>query len=379
MPSINMQQCFARNEKLKHYPKVSIDSIPSKFQLMISSTSNIFGKCLFVFIMLIMNFVHCRHLLHISLDSVFTVKIRGLTHFLKDNWLPIIFYLRYNHNLMRQIDDHWNRLQIDYDYETRKYFWTRKAFNRWILNVLVILSFIISYCYGFYKMYYYTDGDKLTSELNFKQNSISITIVWLFGSILYFVHFCKLCIYIDLVILAQTAVQFNLIKLKKLLNESTKDGKSLNINDIQNIRHKYLLSCRLVDKIDEIISLDLLFKFTDFVINSFDLSYTLLYTEQNRWDKCNKIIHHTIGLIYTVFYTHATLKIHDQSLESLAIVYKLSLKTNSIRLLNEISLFFNHNEIGFTFGGMFMLTTSSLSTLFSMLVTIVFASPSFVS
>uniref|UniRef100_T1KJF2 Gustatory receptor n=1 Tax=Tetranychus urticae TaxID=32264 RepID=T1KJF2_TETUR len=378
MPSINMQQCFVRNEQLKHYPKVSIDSIPSKFQLIISSTSNIYGKCLSVFIMFLLNLVHCHALLYISLDSIFSIEIGKLVSLLLRNWMFIIFYLNYNQNLCKQIDDHWNGLQIDYDYETRKYFSTQKAIYRWLTYILYILPYMMRYCYSFYMD---NDDNKsnLSSAVDFKQNIILYFLLTICAPITFFVHFCRSCILSDLAMLAQTAVQFNLVTLKKLLKESRKDEKSLNINAIKNIRHKYLLSCRLVDKLNEIMSPSSFLLFIYFLANACHLSYSLLYTEQNQSDKWYNIILTSSLLITNLVYTHAMIKIHEKSKESLAIVYRLSLKTNSMRLLNEISLFLKHKEIGFSFGGIFMLTTSSLSTLYSIFITIILALPSFVS
>uniref|UniRef100_T1KJE8 Gustatory receptor n=1 Tax=Tetranychus urticae TaxID=32264 RepID=T1KJE8_TETUR len=376
MPSINMQQCFVRNEQLKHYPKVSINSIPSRYLLMISSTSNIYGKCLFVLIVFITNLVHCRGLLYMSLDSVFSVQLRTFIYFLHGNWIFMVFYLRYNHNLLKQIDEHWNGLQIDFDYETRKYFWTRKAFYRYLTYVLFTLSIIITYGSQFYA-WNDKDNSKLSREVFFKQNIIFYFLLMICVPIVYFNYIFQCFIQMDLPILAQTAVQFNLIRLKRLLNEAKKDEKSLNINAIQNIRQKYLLCCGLVDKIDEVMSPCLFLMFTDFVVHASALSHALLYTELNQSTQWAVVMQNSLNLINAWLFTRSTLQIHEKSLESLAIVYKLSMKTNSIHLLNEISLFLNHNEIGFTFGGMFMLTTSSLSTLFSVLITFILALPSF--
>uniref|UniRef100_T1KJ71 Gustatory receptor n=1 Tax=Tetranychus urticae TaxID=32264 RepID=T1KJ71_TETUR len=378
MASINMQQCFVRNEQLKHYPTITIDSIPSKFQLIISSTSNMFGKCLFVLIMFILNLVHGRAIMYSSLDSVFTLKIKSFLFFLIGNWMFITFYFRYNHKLIKQIDEHLKGLQIDFDYETRKYFWTRTTLYRWFIRAYYIFSFIIRYCYELYT-WSVKDRSKLSSEVAFKRSIIFYFLLFICAPVAYFKHFCQIYIEVDLPILAQTAVQFNLIKLKKLLNETTKDEKSLNLNAIKNIRHKYLLSCRLVDQINEVMSPALFFLFTNFIINTCNLSYTLLYTEQSYMSKCYNLIQNSFSLVGALLSTYSSIKIHDQSLESLATVYKLSLKTNSIRTLNEISLFLNHKEMGFTLGGMFMLTTSSLSTLFSIFITIVFALPTFAS
>uniref|UniRef100_T1L6B4 Gustatory receptor n=1 Tax=Tetranychus urticae TaxID=32264 RepID=T1L6B4_TETUR len=371
MPSINMQQCFVRNEQLKNYPKVSIDSIPSKFQLIISSTSNIYGKCLFVFIMFILNLVNCRALLFISLDSMFSAKFGALLFVLIANWMPIVFYFRYNHKLVEQIEDHWNALQIDYDYETRKYFWTHTAIYRWLVYVMYILLFTFHYCYSIYTL-----SDKHTSKHPIG-NGLFYFLLLILALIISSVHFCQTCIHMDLPMLAQSAVQFNLIALKKLLNEATKDAKSLNITAIQNIRRQHLLICRLVDKIDEIMGPSLLLMCTHFLANACHLAYALIYNEQNQLTKWYNVILTSFILITNMIYIHANVKIHEKSLELVAIVYKLSLKTDSIRVLNEITLFLNHNEIGFTFGGMFLLTTSSLSTLFSILITIIIALPSF--
>uniref|UniRef100_T1L6B3 Gustatory receptor n=1 Tax=Tetranychus urticae TaxID=32264 RepID=T1L6B3_TETUR len=362
MPSINMQQCFVRNEELKHYPKVSIESIPSKFQLFISSTSNIYGKCLFVLIMLVINLFYCRELL--SLDAVFSFKLSAFIQLLYGNCLYMVFYFRYNRNLVKQINDHWNSLQIDYDYETRKYFWTHTAIYRRLLYVLYTLFFIIS-C--FHPIFLY----------NGQHNIVIYFYLLVCSPLSLFNRICWNCIYFGLIHLAQTAVEFNLVKLKKMLHESRKDEKSLNINAIKNIRHKYLLSCRLVDKINEIVSPLQFLIFTNLIANACQLSYSLLYNEQNELDKLLGNIQMGSILMHILLYTHLTVKVHKKSQESLAFVYKLSLKTNSMRLLNEISLFLNHNEIGFTFGGMFLLTTSSLSTLFSILTTIIIALPTF--
>uniref|UniRef100_T1KJE9 Gustatory receptor n=1 Tax=Tetranychus urticae TaxID=32264 RepID=T1KJE9_TETUR len=364
MTSINMQQCFVRNEQLKHYPKVSIASIPSRLLLMISSTSNIYGKCLFGLIMFLPNLYYFYYFLHTSLDAIFSGKLKNFLRFLHGNWIFIVYYFRYNHELVKQINDHWNALQIDFDYETRKYFWTRKAIYRRLTNALYI--FLIIFRYG-YEFYIWNDRHGIMFYF--------LLLIW--TPIGFVKHFCESCILLDLLTLAETAVRFNLIQLKKLLKKSTKDGKSLNTNAIENIRHKYLSSCRLVEKIDEIISPHLLLMFVDSLISACDLCYNLLYTEQSQVHKCYQIIFNSVILITILVSTVLGIKIHEKSQQSLAIVYKLSLKTNSMRLLSEILLFLNQSEIGFTLGGVFMLTTSSLSTLFSILTTIVFALPTF--
>uniref|UniRef100_T1KJ72 Gustatory receptor n=1 Tax=Tetranychus urticae TaxID=32264 RepID=T1KJ72_TETUR len=370
MTSINMQQCFVRNEELKHYPKVSIDSIQSKFQLMISSTSHIYGKCLFVLIMFLFNLYYFRELLYFSLDAIFSFTFESFIRLLYGNGIDMVFYFKYNHKLMKTIDDDWNGLQIDFDYETRKYFWTHKAKCRRLINVVSIFYLIIT-C--FYPISLYNTQQRI----KLVQHIIYYFCLLVCFPLYQYKRFCHCCIYVDLILLAQTAVQFNLIKLQKLLNETRKDEKSLNINVIENARNKYLLSCRLIDKMNDIMSPCLFFIFTNFAVNAGHLFYNLLYTKEDEAGKLITNFQLSCSLTLVLLYTHLSLKIHEKSLESLATVYKLSLKTNSIRLLNEISLFLNHNEIGFTFGGMFMLTTSSLSTLFSIIVTIVFALPTF--
>uniref|UniRef100_T1KJ78 Gustatory receptor n=1 Tax=Tetranychus urticae TaxID=32264 RepID=T1KJ78_TETUR len=374
MPSINMQKCFVRNEQLKHYPKVSIDSIPSRFKLMISSTSNFYGKCLFVIMMFSLDIFAVLDLLYISFDSIYSAQLQSF-HAILGHLPYLIFYFRYDHKLVKQIEEHWNALQIDFDYETRKYFWTYKAFYRWLTYFMYIIAIIIIY---FNQSSMQMEKDKIiSSEVVFRENIKFYYACLIIGPLAFLNFFCNCCIQMDLPILAQTAVQFNLIKLKKLLNESLKAEKSLNIDDIQNIRHKYLLSCRLVDKINEIMSPCLVLAFTHFVANGCALAYTMLYTQPNQLTSWSPVIISSFFFTTSLILTRSALKINEKSLESLAIVYKLSLKTNSIRILNEISLFLNHNEIGFTFGGMFMLTTSSLSTLYSAFITIVLAIPSF--
>uniref|UniRef100_A0A158P5F2 Gustatory receptor n=1 Tax=Tetranychus urticae TaxID=32264 RepID=A0A158P5F2_TETUR len=370
MPSISMQQFFVRNEELKPYPKVSIDSIQSRYLLMISSTSNIYGKCFFVLTIISSNLLHCRYLLYNFMDPSLSIQFKTFLYVFLEIAMFSSFYFNYNHNLLKQIEEHWNGLQIDYDYETRKYFWTHKAiYRRLTYAMLLILN--ISYQFHLW-------NDNYMIKYKGKLASVIFYLVFIIcGPIHYFNHFCKTCINMDLPILAQTAVQFNLIKLKKLLDESAKDENSLDINDIQNIRYKYLLSCRLVDKINEIMSPLLLCRFTYFLLNAWSLSYSLLYAKQGQSYQWLSVIQSGLILTAILLYTHSSIKIHEKSLELLATVYKLSLKTNSMALLNEISLFLKHEEIGFTFGGIFMLTTSSLSTLFSILITVMIALPSF--
>uniref|UniRef100_T1KJE7 Gustatory receptor n=1 Tax=Tetranychus urticae TaxID=32264 RepID=T1KJE7_TETUR len=373
MTSINMQQCFVRNEQLKHYPKVSIDSISSRFQLIVSSTSNIYGKCLFVLTIFSSTLVHCHDLLYSSMDLSLSGQLfKTFLYVLLEIVMFSAFYFNYNHRLLKQINDHWNALQIDYDYETRKYFWTHKAIYRWLTYALLSIIYIS------FHFHLWNDNDMIKYKSKFAFTIFCFE--WFICAPMhYFHHFCMTCINMDLPILAQTAVQFNLIKLKKLLQKSAKAKKSLNIKDIQNIRHKYLLTYYLVDEINQIMSPLLLCRFGFFLLIAYHSSYDLFYAEQDQSNKGLLFITSSLVLIAVLLYTHSSIKIHEKSLETLAIVYKLSLKTDSLRILNEISLFLNHSEIGFSFGGMFMLTTSSLSTLFSILITVIIALPSFSS
>uniref|UniRef100_T1KJE1 Gustatory receptor n=1 Tax=Tetranychus urticae TaxID=32264 RepID=T1KJE1_TETUR len=373
MTSINVQNNI-RNEELKNYPKMSINSIPCRFKLMISSTNGAFGKCLFLLLLLFQNSMYFNPLMKISLDSVFSIEPKSIVIFLIQNSGISFFHFNYNHNFLRQIDDYWNELQIDFDYETRKYFWTQMAIGRSFTIILYIIIFTLNYSYLFYAWY----QEKTYSSKDFSLDDVfNYVFHIIFGPVAYYNFYCQSCVLIDLLILAQTALQFNAIKLKKLYKESVKDDKILNIDVIADLRKKYLSTHRLVDKINEIMSPSLFLIFMLFVSNSCDLFYALIFLEHHLLIKLNRTIRCVLGLILLLKIAHLAIQVYAKSQELLMTVYKTSLKTDSIRILNQITLFLNCNEIGFSFGGLFMLTTSSLSTLFSILTTIVIAIPSF--
>ncbi|XP_025018148.1 uncharacterized protein LOC112539639 [Tetranychus urticae] len=188
-------------------------------------------------------------------------------------------------------------------------------------------------------------------------------------------NFCQSCIFTDILILAQTALLFSVIKLKKL--GSVRGKKILNIDVITDLRQKYLSTHRLVEKINEIMSPCLLIMFIHFTLWVIHLSYVLLFLDAHQLIKFNRIMQCVIVLISLVFIASLAIRVHKKSQELLMTAYKLSLKTDSIIILKEITLFLNCNEIGFSFGGLFMLTTSSLSTLFGILTTMIIAIPSF--
>uniref|UniRef100_T1KJE3 Gustatory receptor n=1 Tax=Tetranychus urticae TaxID=32264 RepID=T1KJE3_TETUR len=373
MTSINVQ-CNIQNGKLKNYPKVTVNSIVSKYKLVISSTGNKIAKCLFILFMLQGYILFLNELWESNLNSHPLSRLGIIVEDSIQYVVAIFMYLNYNHNFLRQIEHHWNELQINFDYETRKYFWTQMVIGR-LFSIFTVIQITIYYI----SCVFYLLEHSLLHDVSSIEDNVIFHLVWIiFFPVVYFNTFCDFFIHIELSILAQSALQFNLIKLNKLYKESVKDNKILNIDVIQDLRQKYLSTRRLVDKINETMSLYSCSIFILFVINSCHLFYNLLYLESHRtkWTQASMSV---LFLISFSKLAHSAIQVHTTSQEILMTVYKLSLKTDSIRVLNEITLFLNCNEIGFSFGGLFMFTTSSLSTLYSILMTIVIAIPSFAS
>uniref|UniRef100_T1L2U2 Gustatory receptor n=1 Tax=Tetranychus urticae TaxID=32264 RepID=T1L2U2_TETUR len=376
MTSINRHQCFLKNEDLKNYPKISINSIPSRYKLMISSTNGALGKCLFILIALVLNMKYLNFILAISSDPGLSVLSKSaVCYALIDNIYFIFLHFNYNHEFFGQIEDYWNELQINFDYETRKYFWTQQAISR-LFTLVTYTSYIaFNYIDSFYG--WYTETANNSSKDSFIEDVFHYVLQIIVGPVSYFNKFCQTCIFNDILILAQTALLFSVIKLKKLYIGSVRGKKILNIDVITDLRHKYLSTHRLVEKINEIMSPCLLIMFIHFTLWVIHLSYALLFLDVHQLIKFKRIIQCVIMLMILVFMASLAIRVHIKSQELLMTVYKLSLKTDSIRILSEMTLFLNYNEIGLSFGGLFMLTTSSLSTLFSILTTIVIAIPSF--
>uniref|UniRef100_T1KIK5 Gustatory receptor n=1 Tax=Tetranychus urticae TaxID=32264 RepID=T1KIK5_TETUR len=336
--------------------------------LNVSSTSGIVQKCFFAFTLILLQLKFLIGNRDISLNSIFTADSRLIVFFLCDICIFSLFHLKYNHTFVKKVNDLWYDLRIEHDYETRKYFWTHKVTYR-LLQVTCLIFYLTFNIFHFYK--WFNSGlEKLGNADLFWA---SITRALIFYPYLISHNF----ILFDLSILAETAMQNIEKHSKELYKELLSNEKVLNFEAIHNLRLKYVQIHQLVDKINEIISPCLLVYLINFICRFIHLVYLILFVQQSGLSRLYQIIGGIATFTITYFIIHLTLQVYLKSQQVILTVYKLSLKTDYLKVLNEITLFVNRNEIGFSLGGICMITSSTMTTLFSVLGTLIIAIPSF--
>uniref|UniRef100_T1KIK3 Gustatory receptor n=1 Tax=Tetranychus urticae TaxID=32264 RepID=T1KIK3_TETUR len=362
-------QYWIRSDEPTNFPAITVDSIASRLILKVSSTSRTMEKCFFAFTMILLYFRYLIKLCGISLDAVFTVDANTILYFLCQISLFSLFYQKYNHTFVEKVHDLWNELQIELDYETRKYFWTHKVFY----YSVTVFSKICTLIYDLGNVYYYwpyKDSDSLQSPFDYWTWVMRVPIIYSY----YICHDFILC---DLSIAAQTAIQNIESQLKRLYKESLKDERALHFTIIHDLRIKYLQTHRLVNKMNELMSpclLVFLIIFTNYFIRMF---YLILFVQQSRFVQMYQLSGCIGSFILIITIIHLTAQVYLKSQRLLMAAYKLSLKTDYLKVLNEITLFVNCNEIAFSLGGICMITSSAITTFFSILATLIIAIPSF--
>uniref|UniRef100_T1KJF4 Gustatory receptor n=1 Tax=Tetranychus urticae TaxID=32264 RepID=T1KJF4_TETUR len=365
---IKVLQHWIRSDEV-NFPEITINSIASKLILKVSSTSGIVGKCLFAFAI---SLIHSRYLIKlpgISFDKVFTADPNTILDFSCGIFYFSLFHFKYNHIFVKQIEDVWNELQIGFDYEARKYFWTRKVIY-YSVTVGTICLFIHDISY-FYHNWPYSDPKRLQNQFDYWTSVMRLPIIYPYVV-------CNNCILYDLSITAETAIQYIDTQSKRLYKESLKDEKALNFQVIHDLRLKYLQTHRLVNKMNEFLSPYLLLSLIICIHHFIYLVYSILFVQQSGLSRICQVISFVGFSTFTFFITHLSSQVHVKSQQLLMTVYKLSLKTDFLKVLNEITLFVNCTEIGFSLGGICTLTSSAITTLFSILTTLIIAIPSFI-
>uniref|UniRef100_T1KJD5 Gustatory receptor n=1 Tax=Tetranychus urticae TaxID=32264 RepID=T1KJD5_TETUR len=366
---IKVLQCWIRNDEPVNFPEITINSIPSKLMLHVSSTSGTGQKCLFAFIMSLHNLRYVIKLWGISLDAVFEANVNIILYFLGQICIFSLFHLKYNNTFVEKVEDLWNDFQIEFDNETRKYFWTRKVFY----YSATVFSKICYLIYDMSKTYHnwpYSDSEKLRNEVDYWFGVIRLAIIYPF-------FICQDCILFDLSITAETAIEYIESQSKRIYKESLKDEKALHFKVIHDLRLKYLQTHRLANKMNEFISPCLPVFLLIYMQHFIYLVYLILFVQQSQFLLISRIIACIGAFPVTIVYIYSTAQVYKKSQQLLMTVYKLSLKTDYLKALNEITLFVNCNEIGFSLGGICMITSSAITTTFSFIATLIIAIPSF--
>uniref|UniRef100_T1KJE2 Gustatory receptor n=1 Tax=Tetranychus urticae TaxID=32264 RepID=T1KJE2_TETUR len=375
MVFIKVLKDWILNNEPTDYPKISIYSTSSKLALSVSSTASVWGKCFCMLMFILLNLKYLFRLLDISLDSVSDLNFYLIIGASFENCLHIFFYSKYNHTFLKQIEKHWNELQIDLDNETRKYFWTRKVIYYLLYTSSIVFSFIYDIENNI-RTWPYSDADQSTHKSIYMKNSIHYWTKFIRFLTVYPYIFLEAFILFDLLVLSQTALKYIDLQLNRLYKAS-KTNERLNINVVHDLRLKYFLTHRLVNKMNEYVSPCLLFHCIIFLNLFVYILYFGLFVQQSLVRRLYLTIGYFAMIMNLFLIIYATVNVYTKSQDVLAMVYKLSFKADYSAIKNEISLFLNYDGIGFSLGGIIMITTASISTLFSFLLTIIIAIPSF--
>uniref|UniRef100_T1K7Q2 Gustatory receptor n=1 Tax=Tetranychus urticae TaxID=32264 RepID=T1K7Q2_TETUR len=377
-----LKSLLSKNEMI--YPPISIDSFSSKWNLMTSSTNGIIGNLLFLLTAGLMVARYLIKLPTISLESTFTINPAEAMYSAIKVFVLTLFHFKYNQRFFDEIITRFKAINIDFDDQTRKYFWTRRAAYR----ILMLLGYMprVYYCIVIYKYSWPHQSSDQTPKLY----SISARLnddplnYWtsLFASLLSIpLSLFHDLAFIDLAMLVQSALYYINNQVTAISKEMNIDGSKLDCKAVKTLRWQYLLVHRLVDKSSSLTNLctfGLISYYMTFFIFCF---YTLAFDDHILPIKISTILQTSGILIVLCLIIHAVVTIYTKSQESLPTLYKLSFETESFQILNEISLFLyriGFNDVGFSFGGIFMITPDFISTLAAVTITVIIAIPSFV-
>uniref|UniRef100_T1KIK2 Gustatory receptor n=1 Tax=Tetranychus urticae TaxID=32264 RepID=T1KIK2_TETUR len=365
---IKVLKYWTRGDEPPNFPAITINSISSNLMLNVSSSSGIVEKCLFAFTMILLNLKNIVSLHSISLETVFNANVHTILYFLGRVCIFSLFYLKYTRTFVKKVEELQNELKIEFDYETRKYFWTRKVIY-YSFNVGSKICLLINTMGNAYHKWPYSDLER-RDEVDYWIMVIRVLIIYPFFT-------CQDCILYDLAITARAAIEYFETQSKRIYKESLKDEKALNFQAIHDLRLKYLQTHRLVNKINEFMSPCLLVSLIIYVNHFINAVYQTLFVQQSRSEQMYRLSSSVGAFTLTITFVHLAAQVYQQSQQLLMTVYRLSLKTDHLKVLNEISLFVNCNEIGFSLGGICMITSSTITTTLSILVTLIIAIPSF--
>ncbi|XP_015791769.2 uncharacterized protein LOC107368511 isoform X2 [Tetranychus urticae] len=376
MAFVKVLNGWMRNNELTDYPQIPIYSTASKLGSSISSKSEFRGKCVAILVIILLNFKYLFRSLDVSLDSGFDVEFKIFIDCLCELGMHFLLYFKFNLNFLRQIENLWKELQIDSDYAAKKYFWNHKVIY-YILSANFSVSLLIYDIANMFRIWPYSDAGQSTTISIYRKNPIHYWTIIVRIIIIHPYNLLQTFILFDLLVLAQTALQHVNMESHRLYRASNIDIKTLNIKAMRNLRLKFFSTQRLVNKMNEFFS-PFLFPYCVIFMNRFiNLLYFGLFVQQSLGTK----IYRTVGCVgmlsLLILVVHAAVKVYTKSQEVMVTVYKLSLKTDYLRVMNEISLFLNCGGIGFSFGGIFMINTSTVFTFFSILATIIVSIPSF--
>uniref|UniRef100_T1KIC1 Gustatory receptor n=2 Tax=Tetranychus urticae TaxID=32264 RepID=T1KIC1_TETUR len=368
-----LKSLLSKNEV--NYPKVSIDSLSSRLNLIVSSSNGVTGNGLFLVILSLIFSRHLTILIKISLDSTFSFNPLEVLHFSFQLFNFSLFHFKYNQQFLDKVIAKYQVINIDYDHQTRKFFWT----HRIIYRILLILSYMPQALHDMHVFKHSWPHQSATSAST-PNDALDYWLSILSTAIYYPFALSQDIILIDLAMLSQVTLHNINDKLNAVSGELQVEGNKLNNKVIKMLRWQYLLIHRLVDESSSFMNLatfGLISHYVYFVIVDF---YTLAFDKQIVPIKISSMFASMGILLELCLITHSVVAIYIKSQQPLPILYKLSFKTYSFHVLNEISLFLyriGFNDIGFSFGGLFMITPDFTSTLALVTISIIIAIPSF--
>ncbi|XP_025018146.1 uncharacterized protein LOC112539637 [Tetranychus urticae] len=169
-------------------------------------------------------------------------------------------------------------------------------------------------------------------------------------------------------------------QLNAVSKEMQLEGNKLNNKVVKMLRWQYLLIHRLVDESSLFMNLAAIGLISHYVFIVIVDVYILVFDKQIVLIKISSMFAFLGILVELCLITHSVVAIYIKSQQPVPILYKLSFKTDSFSVLNEISLSLyriGFNDIGFSFGGLFMITPDFISTLAIVTISIIIAIPSF--
>ncbi|XP_025017058.1 uncharacterized protein LOC112539089 [Tetranychus urticae] len=371
------------NKNIKNYPKVSMNSFSSRFNLIVSSTKGLLGNGLFILLFVSTQLKFWVKLGYISLDSTFSVHPETIIYCFIEIYLLSLFHFKFNEKFLTQVHQIWKSLNIDSDDSTRRYFWTKESSYRkmitisyFSMGVSVLLVHAASWPYTS------VSPSEYSIEMLLSEPSVKFWSEMLADIVLYPVCLMQDFIIIDSAFLAQSALHYINNRLAIIDKQLKMNDMKLDIKAIQDLRVKYVLTHRLVKRLGSFVN-PCLFGIFSYYVSILNVKiYKILFTEHNQFYLTVALIDFfgTITELFLLIIPIAT--ITTKSREFHKTLYKLTFNTDSFHYLNEISLFLyrmSFNNIGFSFGGIFMITPDFTSSLIAVTFTIIIAIPSFIS
>uniref|UniRef100_T1L360 Gustatory receptor n=1 Tax=Tetranychus urticae TaxID=32264 RepID=T1L360_TETUR len=371
------------NKPKKMYPKVSMNSLSSKVNLIVSSTNGLLGNGLFVLLLLSTQFRFLVKLSETSLDSTFSVSPETIIYCLIEIYLICLFHFKFDKKFIHQVHQIWQLLMIDFDHSTRCYFAIQRSSYRKMIIITYFFMWIPDLVLDAAPWpYTWVSSFECMIEMLLSEPSLHFWSRVFVLVILYPACLMQDFIIIDSAFSSQSALHYINNQLAIIDKHLKMNDVKLDIQVIQDLRVKYVLTHRLVKKLGSFLN-PCLFGIFSYYVSILNVKiYNILFIEHEQSDLILLLIDcfGTIAELFLLIIPIAA--ITTKSREFYTTLYKLTFRTDSFKDLNEISLFLYRmslNNIGFTFGGIFMITRDFISSLIAVTVTIIIAIPFFIS